>query len=636
MLQSALLPAALVGGFDIIGKNVRERTLQSFSEFLKTTRVCLCDGAMGTELLRRGYPKDAPLELANLTAPELVVEIHREYLTSGARLLETNTFGANALKLSPFGLEERTSEIIKQGVRLARDVAGREAYVLGSVGPLGKPVGIGFEVGEEKAKEVYKEQIGTLLEAGVDAILFETMASVREVEIAFEVLRSLSLDIPCIIQFSFLPGGVTRYGESMAKVIAFLRSFSACVVGINCGSGPHEAVAVLQEFSRHLPGPFSVQPNAGYPQIVQGRMVFGASPEYFASFAGTFVRLGAKILGGCCGTTPEHIKALAEAVENLSSGTVVEVVEEKGEEVSFSTLPPSSFREKLGKKFVFTVEISPPKGTNLEKVKEGVRLLQEAQIDAVNISDSPMARVRISPIALAHILKEELGIESIVHFTCRDRNLISLQSELLGAASLGVQNILALTGDPPSIGDHPFARPVFEVNSEGLVLILSRLNRGFDFAGNPLGQATNFTIGVALNLHASDMSQEIDRLKRKIDNGAHFILTQPIYEPEALERFLECFRDPLPPILGGILPLRSFRHAEFLHNEVPGIVIPDYLRSRMAQAENPVEEGITIACEIAHRIASLVAGIYIMPPFERYDMAVAIVKSFREEGKVRA
>lgn len=619
-----------------IGKSAGGRKLQPFSEFLKTTRVCLCDGAMGTELLRRGYPKDAPLELANLTAPGLVVEIHREYLASGARILETNTFGANALKLSSFGFEEKTSEIIRQGVRLARDVAGSEAYVLGSVGPLGKPVGAGFEVGREKAKEVYKEQIGTLLEAGIDALLLETMASIQEVEIALEVLQSLSLDIPYIVQFSFLPGGVTRYGESIAKVITFLGGLNACAVGVNCGSGPHEAAAVLQEFSRHLPGPFSVQPNAGYPQIVQGRMVFGASPEYFASFAGTFVRLGAKILGGCCGTTPEHIQALAEAVQNLSSGTIVEVVEEKREEVTFSTLPASSFREKLGKKFVFTVEVHPPKGTNLEKVKEGVRLLQEAQIDAVNISDSPMARVRISPVALAHILKEELGMESIVHFTCRDRNLISLQSELLGAAALGVQNILALTGDPPSIGDHPFARPVFEVNSEGLVLILSRLNCGFDFAGNPLGQATNFTIGVALNLYASDMYQEIDRLKRKIDNGAHFILTQPIYEPEALERFLERFREPLPPILGGILPLRSFRHAEFLHNEVPGIVIPDHIRSRMAQAENPVQEGIAIACEVVRCIASMVAGIYIMPPFERYDMAVAIVESFRKEGKARA
>ncbi|MBC7217324.1 MAG: bifunctional homocysteine S-methyltransferase/methylenetetrahydrofolate reductase [Candidatus Caldatribacterium sp.] len=605
--------------------------MQPFLEFLKATRVCLCDGAMGTELLRRGYPKDAPLELANLTAPEIVSAIHREYLLAGAKLLETNTFGANALKLSPFGLEAEVADIVKQGVRLARDAAEGRAYVLGSVGPLGKPVGRGFGIEEEKAREVYSEQIGALLEAGVDAVLFETMASTQEVEIALEVLRSLDASIPCIVQFSFLSGGITRYGESMAKVLAFLKTAGASIVGINCGSGPHEAVRFLEEFSRYLSGPFSIQPNAGYPQIVQGRTVFGASPEYFASFAGTFVRLGAKILGGCCGTTPEHIQALAQAIENLKEEPVIEVVEEERERITLLSLPPSAFREKLGRHFVFTVEVNPPKGTDLERVKEGVRLLQEAGVDAVNISDSPMARVRISPIALAHILKEELGVESIVHFTCRDRNLISLQSELLGAFALGVQNILALTGDPPSVGDHPFARPVFEVNSEGLVLILSRLNNGFDFAGNPLGQATNFTIGVALNLNAPDMEKEIERLKRKIDNGAHFILTQPIYEAETLERFLERFRDPLPPVLGGILPLRSFRHAEFLHHEVPGIVIPEHLRARMAKAQDPKEEGIAIACEVARRIKPLVAGIYIMPPFERCEMARAIIESLRKE-----
>ncbi|MCX7730973.1 MAG: bifunctional homocysteine S-methyltransferase/methylenetetrahydrofolate reductase [Candidatus Caldatribacterium sp.] len=604
--------------------------MQPFREFLKAVKVCLCDGAMGTELLRRGYPKDTPLELANLTAPELVAEIHEAYLSSGAKLLETNTFGANRVKLSHFGFEEQVSEIIRRGVQIARSVAKGKAYLLGSVGPLGKPVGVGLGIEDAKAKEAYREQIGALLDAGVDAVLLETMASVREVEIALEALRSLSGDVSYIVQFSFLPGGVTHYGESLAKVLAFLKSLDACGVGINCGSGPHEALSVLREFSRYLPGPFSVQPNAGYPQIIQGRMVFGASPEYFASFAGTFVRLGAKILGGCCGTTPEHIRALAQAVEHLRDEAVIEVVEEERETITLTSFPPSSFREKLGKRFVFTVEINPPKGTDLEKVKEGVRRLQEAQVDAVNISDSPMARVRISPIALAHILREELGMESIVHFTCRDRNLISLQSELLGAAALGVQNILALTGDPPSVGDHPFARPVFEVNSEGLVLILNRLNSGFDFAGNPLGRATNFTIGVALNLNAQDLEREIDRLRRKIDNGAHFILTQPIYEPEVLEQFLAKFREPLPPILGGILPLRSFRHAEFLHNEVPGIVIPEHLRLRMACAQDPVAEGVAIALEIATKIRPLVAGIYIMPPFERYDMAIALVESIRK------
>jgi len=608
--------------------------LEPFLEFLKGTRVCLCDGAMGTELLRRGYPKDAPLELASITHRDLVRGIHEEYLASGAQLLETNTFGANALKLSLFGLEEKVEEIVLAGVRLAKEVARGRAYVLGSVGPLGKPVGKGLGVEDDRARECYRQQIGALLEGEVDAVLFETMVSPHEVALAVEVLRSFDRNIPYLVQFSFFPDGTTPSGDSLLRVLEFLKSLDACVVGINCGSGPHEAVHILEQFSQHLPGPFSVQPNAGYPQIVQGRIVYGAPPEYFASFAGTFVRLGAKILGGCCGTTPEHIRALAKAIEHLEEGTTLEVLEPEREAVSEAPFPPSTFAEKLGKRFVFTVEITPPKGTNLEGVKEGVRLLKKAGVDAVNISDSPMARVRISPIALAHILREELGVESIVHFTCRDRNLISLQSELLGAAALGVQNILALTGDPPSVGDHPFARPVFEVTSEGLVLILSRLNSGVDFAGNPLGKATNFTIGVALNLNAQDLSQEIERLKRKIDNGAHFILTQPIYDPRDLERFFDLFRGSLPPLLGGILPLRSFRHAEFLHHEVPGIVIPERLRARMAQAEDPKREGVAIALEVIRGIRDMVAGIYLMPPFERYEMAVAIIEAFRrEEGQ---
>lgn len=605
--------------------------VSSFLEFLQSVSFCLADGAMGTELLRRGYPQDVPLELANLTHPELVRNIHEEYLASGAQLLETNTFGANPLTLSGYGLEEKTEEIIREGVRLAQSVTQSKAYVLGSVGPLGKPVGEGFGVNDETARECYRRQIQALLEAGVDAILFETMASTHEVRLALEVLESLDNNIPYLVQFSFLPDGTTPYGENVLQVVTFLRGLRACCVGLNCGSGPQDAVGILQQFAQYLPGPFSVQPNAGYPQVVQGRITYGASPEYFASFAGTFLSLGAKILGGCCGTTPAHIQVFAQTLRERQTAKVVEVFEFQEKPRRESSFPPSTLAEKLGKQFVITVEINPPKGVDLTRVKEGVRSLKEAQIDAVNISDSPMARVRISPIALAHILKEELGVESIVHFTCRDRNFISLQSELLGAAALGVQNILALTGDPPSVGDHPFARPVFDVNSEGLVQILTRLNQGTDFAGNPLGRATSFTIGVALDPSAPNLDVEMERLQRKIDYGAHFILTQPIYDPEVLERFLDRFPGDLPPVIGGILPLRSARHAEFLHHEVPGITIPEHYRLRMAQASDPRAEGIAIACEITNRIRNLVSGIYFMPPFEKYDMAIAIIKSFKKE-----
>jgi len=602
---------------------------KSFREFLKEQSIIIFDGAMGTELLNRGFSVDFPLEWANIANPELVKQIYRDYILAGAQCIETNTFGANECKLKIFGFENEVERINRSAVRIAKEMADDKVFVIGSVGPLGKPVGSGFEIDARRAKEAYKRQLYFLLDEGVDAIIFETAASTHEVQIAIEALKELNDKIPYIIQFSFTRELTTIYGEDIYRVIEFLKFTDADVVGLNCGNGPQKTLEALKIFSQHLKGPFSVQPNAGYPQMIQGRPVFSTPAEYFAWFAPEYVKLGAKIVGGCCGTTPEHIKAIKDKVKEFLPSIEVEVVERKEEQKTVLKDTPSEFSQKLGKKFIFTVEISPPKGIELEKTKEGVKLLKEAGADTVNIADSPMARVRISPIALAHILKEELDMESILHFTCRDRNLISLQSELLGAAALGVKNVLALTGDPPSIGDHPQAKPVFDVNSEGLVLILSRLNSGTDYMGNPIGKATNFTIGVALNLNADDLEKEIEKLKHKIENGAHFIETQPIYEPETLERFLEKVNFSLPPILGGILPLRSSRHAEFLHNEVPGITIPDKIRERMRSSKEPAKEGVEIACEIVEKIKHMVSGIYIMPPFEKYEMAVEIIKNFK-------
>ncbi|WAM33556.1 bifunctional homocysteine S-methyltransferase/methylenetetrahydrofolate reductase [Caldicellulosiruptor morganii] len=605
--------------------------MKSFREFLEKQPVVLFDGAMGTQLILRGYSRDFPLEWANITDPDLVKNIHRDYILAGSQCIETNTFGGNECKLKLYGFEDKVEKINRSAVRLAREVAGQEVYVIGSVGPLGKPVGSGFEIDDRKAKEVYKKQLYFLLDEGVDAILFETAASTHEVLIAIEALKDLDSKIPYIVQFSFTKDLTTVYGEDIYRVVEFLKGIDADAVGLNCGNGPHQTLKALKIYSQHLKGPFSVQPNAGYPQLVQGRLVYSTSADYFASFVDEYVKYGAKIIGGCCGTTPDHIRAIKEKVKATGKSVEIEVIETKEEQKSILKDTPSELSQKLGKKFVFTVEISPPKGIELEKTKEGVRLLKEAGADTVNIADSPMARVRISPIALAHILKEDLGMESILHFTCRDRNLISLQSELLGAAALGVKNVLALTGDPPSIGDHPQAKPVFDVNSEGLVLILNRLNNGTDYMGNSIGKATNFTIGVALNLNADDLDREIERLRRKIENGAHFIETQPIYEIEVLERFFEKVDFRLPPILGGILPLRSSRHAEFLHNEVPGITIPDKIRERMKNSKDPVKEGIEIACEIVDKIKNMVSGIYIMPPFEKYEMAAEIIKRFRDK-----
>ncbi|MGC8716857.1 MAG: bifunctional homocysteine S-methyltransferase/methylenetetrahydrofolate reductase [bacterium] len=602
--------------------------MKSFREFLREKDVIIFDGATGTELLNRGYPQDKPIEYANIIKPDMVLSIHREYIEAGSDCIETNTFGANEFKLKAWGYEDLVEKINKEGVRLAKEVSGGNVYIIGSIGPIGKPIGEGFEIDEKRASSIYKGQLISLIEEGPDGLILETMPSTRDVEILLELLDKLSIDIPTIVQFSFSKEMSTSLGEDIYRVIDFLKDIKVDVIGLNCGNGPLQTLEALKLFALDLKGPFSVQPNAGYPQLVQGRLVYSTGEEYFASFVKEYIKYGAKIVGGCCGTSPRHIASIKETLRKDISIDIQteEIVEEKIGIIRKNT--SSEFSKKLGKKFLFSVEISPPKGIELEKVKEGVRLLKRAGADAVNISDSPMARVRISPIALAHIFKEELNMESILHFTCRDRNLIGLQSELLGAAALGIKNILALTGDPPSIGDHPQAKPVFDVNSEGLVMIMNRLNNGTDYMGNPIGLATNFTIGVAVNPNAEDLDREIERLERKIENGANFVETQPIYDREILERFLEKIDFKLPPILVGILPLRSSRHTEFLHNEVPGISIPKKIRERMHSSKDQLREGIEISLEIIDSIKKMVGGIYLMPPFERYDIAGKIIREF--------
>jgi len=602
--------------------------MKDFREFLKEKEVILFDGATGTELLNRGYPQDKPIEYANILNPELVISIHREYIEAGAECIETNTFGANELKLRSWGYENLVEKINKMGIKLAKEASNKNIYVFASIGPIGKPIGKGFEIDEKKAIDIYKRQIISILEEDPDGLILETMSSTKEVEIILRLLDNLSVKIPLIVQFSFFKDMSTVLGEDIHRVIEFLKGIDVDIVGLNCGNGPLQTLEILKIFAQHLKEPFSVQPNAGYPQFIQGRLVYNTGETYFASFVKEYIRYGAKVIGGCCGTTPRHIAFIKkETKRDLLVEIETETIHEKEIEIKKKDTP-SRLSRKLGKEFLVSVEISPPKGIELEKVKEGVKLLKMAGIDAVNIPDSPMARVRISSIALAHILKEELDIESILHFTCRDRNLIGIQSELLGASALGIKNILALTGDPPSIGDHPQAKPVFDVNSEGLVLILNKLNNGIDYMGNPIGLATNFTIGVAVNPNTDNPEQEIGKLKRKIENGVNFIETQPIYDKESLERFLERIEFKLPPVLAGILPLRSSRHAEFLHNEVPGISIPKNIRERIKESKDPKREGIEIAIELIESIKNIVNGICLILPFERYDVVAEIIMGF--------
>lgn len=605
--------------------------MSRFRELLNRKQVILFDGAMGTELLKRGFPDSKPIEYANISSRDLVASIHRDYIEAGADCIETNTFGANEYKLGPFGYSDLVERINREGVRIAKEVGGNNVCIIGSIGPIGKPIGDGFEINERLATEIYKRQIVSLIEEEVDAILLETMSSTKEVQILLKIIKSLT-DIPIIVQFSLTKDFTTILGEGIDTVIRFLKDIEVDIVGLNCGNGPLYTLESLKIFSENLNGPFSVQPNAGYPQVVQDRIIYNTEKEYFSSFTEEYIKYGAKIIGGCCGTTPQHISLVKKRL-NKNIESPIRVREESIIE-SLNLLErdePSSFSKKLKTSFIVSVEITPPKGIELRELKDKVIELKKLGIDTINITDSPMARVRISPIALAHILKEELGIESILHFTCRDRNLISLQSELLGASALGIKNILALTGDPPSIGDHPQAKPVFDVNSEGLVRIINRLNSGVDYMGNPLNKATSFTIGVALNPNAEDISQELEKLKRKIDIGIDFIETQPIYERKAIERILEKIDYKLPPVIGSIIPLKNSRQVEFLHNEVPGIFIPRWIREKIKESKDPIKDGLEIILKIIEEIRDLVSGICIIPPISGYNLINEIVKYIKSK-----
>lgn len=594
----------------------------------------LCDGATGTELQRRGAGDDVCLEYLNLSRPDMVLALHRDYIRAGADMIETNTFAANRLKLAHYGLADQVEAINRQAVRLAKQAAGDDVWILGSVGPINLPLA---PVGSIEAQDIYaayKEQIEILCQEGVDAIILETMQSITEAEAAIKATRAVS-DIPIICQFSLLSDGYTTSGESVQDVAEFLKQCDADVVGLNCGCGPRDMSSFIKSIAEHINGSkfLSIQPNAGFAHYVQGRLHYKAEPAYFASYVKEYLNLGINIIGGCCGTGPEYTAAMRYAVDHSASLSVpLPAVEIKNDEtlhvpqISAGSTANENILSKLNNKFVITVEMDPPKGTNIDKAMAGARFLKSCGVDAVNIADSPMARVRVSPIALASRIKREIGLDAILHFTCRDRNLIGIQSELIGAAVLGINNVLALTGDPPSIGDHPKATGVFDITSDGLVYILNSLNHGRDYMGNELNGNTNFAIGVAVNPNADNLNAELEKLKKKIENGANFIQTQPIYEKDIIERLMERIAPYKIPVLMGILPLRSYKHAEFLHNEVPGISIPSSIRQRMSDAgEHAAEEGIAIAAELIEQCRSLVSGVYIMPPFDRYDMVEKIM-----------
>jgi len=599
----------------------------------------LADGAMGTLLYQRGVSFADSFDGLNLTTPQLVESVHRDYLAAGATLIETNTFGANAIRLAPHGLQEEVRTIARAGVKIARaarEIAGIDALVAGSIGPLGKPLEPFGHISGGDAERYFAATAEGLLEGGCDCFILETFQDLTEILAALRAVRGLTREVPVIAQMTFGDDGKTFYGHTPALAVPMLRQAGASVVGINCGLGPQPTLEVLEEIVRAADGaPVSAMPNAGLPRMVDGRYIYLSSPEYFADFAARALSMGVRIVGGCCGTTPAHTRAMRDRIashhpaESLPPGADVHVLSPALAPALPSSAEEPSLLRKLRERFVVSVEIDPPRGVNTTKVMEAARLMAERGVDCVNIADSPLARIRMSAMALAYLIRlQHPKLEVILHYTTRDRNLMGLQSDLLGAHALGIRNILCLTGDPPSLGDYPNATAVFDTDAPGLMRIVHRMNQGTDLAGTSIGAATAFAVGCGVNPTAVDLDQEFEYVRRKLDAGPQFVMTQPVYELDCWRRFVDRLSDLTQiPILMGILPLQSFRHAEFLHNEVPGIHVPEWIRARMHEAGNEGQRvGVELARELLAACKGMANGAYLMPSFGRYENCLDVVE----------
>ena len=596
--------------------------------------VVVADGAMGTELYRRGVPFEACFDELCLTRPDLVGGVHQSYRAAGAHLLVTNSFGANRYRLARHGLEDKTTEVSAAAAKIAREVAGDVCFVAGSIGPLGKrlePVG---RISVAEAEAAFEEAALGLAEGGVDAILLETFADLVEITAALRAAKRVAPELPIIASMTFTDEGKTVYGYKPEEVVRRLSELGAVAVGANCSVGPQSLMDVVERMLRVPNVKLMVKPNAGMPQFHAGRYLYLSSPEYLGETARYFVQNGCHIVGGCCGTTPDHIRVIRAAVEGMvpsrpARNATVEVIEAVSDaEASKAQRRANDIQAKIAAGvFVSSVEIDPPKDISAEKLIEGAALCRAAGVDAINIADSPLARARMSPMALATLIRQSVDIEIILHMSCRDRNVIGLQSEIMGAVALGVRNILCVTGDPPQVGDYPNAKGVFDVDSIGLTQLCARLNRGLDLSGRPMKYRTDVFVCVASNPTAADLETEVRRFKEKEEAGAHFTMTQPIYELDSLHRFMDLAK-PTIPVLVGILPLRNARHAHFLHHEVPGMFVPEDIRARMERAgEAGPQEGVAIAQEFLSRAKSLVQGVYLMPPFNQFWMGVDVLKA---------
>lgn len=596
--------------------------------------ILIFDGAMGTEIYKRDFFVNTSFDELNLRAPEVIKEIHKNYVDAGADVITTNTFAANRHALSKFGLGEQIEEINAAAVKLAGDCAGEDTLIAGSVGPIGH-AGVNSGLTDELIVEILAEQVAALEKAGVDFIIFETIPSVADAKFAFQAINSGSY-LPYTMSFSVDREGKTHKGEPLRKLINVINGEGRkpSAVGMNCCVGPEGLIEPLEELLSITELPVIIQPNAGIPKQVEGRMIYMASPEYLTTYALRFVNMGVKGIGGCCGTGPAHIQEIARSIKRIATVEARSPVMAIKEDAKLVDPMPTGEKSKLGCKvangeWVTTVEIVPPRGYRLADTINKAKQCAAAGIDAINIPDGPRASSRLSPLISSLKIQDEAGIEAILHFCCRDRNLIGMQSDLLGCAAAGVCNLLFVTGDPPKLGLYPNASAVFDADSIGMVEVQARLNRGIDLGGNPIAEKTNALIGVGADPNALDMTRELRRTREKIEAGAEYIITQPVFAVEPLMRFLDEIQGLKIPVFAGIWPLASYRNAEFMKNEVPGVIVPDDLMSRMEKAdtkEAQKEEGIAIAKESVDKVKDSVQGIQVSAPFGNVNTAIAVIK----------
>ena len=639
--------------------------------FLDAVRagVLVVDGAMGTCLYERGVLYSACFEELNASRPELVAKVHDDFVRAGAQVIETNTFGANALRLDKYGLSARVAELNTAGVRVARAAAAGQAYVLGAIGPSGYFLGeTGKDPGADagrlsqtgvddraKVKAVFLEQARALLEAGVDGLVVETIRQTPELRAAVEAaVEAAEGRVPVVASVSLDDGGRMAEGTEADEIARLAREWGASVVGVNCSDGP---MGVLAAVTKMVPVglPVLASPNAGLPRRVDERMVYVSTPEYFGIYARRMIRVGVKLVGGCCGTTPDHVKRIAAAARMAGAAGDLEparAAEDDAPTVDARAVlpafpgsihpPPLAERSELASKiargrFVVSVEVNPPNGLDPSKAVAAARMLKAGGIDVVNIADGARAQARMSNLALAVRIQREAGVETIVHVCGRDRNLLASLAHLLGAHDLGIRNLVIITGDPPKMGDFPDATAVYDLDSIGLLKLAARLNHGVDPGGKPLGATTRFLLATGAEPAALNYPRELARLKDKKAAGAELVMTQPVYSPDVLDRFLDDVAPLGLPVLIGLLPLASYRNAEFLHNEVPGMQVPEAIRERMRKAgsgPSARREGVAIAREMLGAVRGRVAGAYIMPPLERYELALEVVDGFLDPPEI--